>query len=65
MAPQLAEAELVGPPVTHEAPALPTVGFASDLTDDEDRAAGRGIVIGILIASPLWLLIGFAIYLLL
>jgi hypothetical protein len=62
MALQLAEAEL---DPRAEAVGLTAVTCASDVTEDDDLAAGRGIVIGILIASPLWGLIALTVYLLL
>jgi hypothetical protein len=64
MAPQLTDEKLDDPRLVHAAAAPPLAARDREVPEDEWRAA-RGIVIGILIASPLWALIGFTLYLLL
>jgi len=63
MAPPLADAELIDRLTVHRALVRPPAGVDGDLIEpDGQLTAARGVIIGVLIATPLWALIGFTLY---
>ncbi|WP_428488651.1 hypothetical protein [Rhodopila sp.] len=65
MATYVAETELVEPRALHLPAARPNLAAEFRGTDDTDGSAARGILIAVSLSVPFWMLIGFAIYLLL
>jgi hypothetical protein len=62
----LAEAEVVVPDTARAAPPAAQTLYEGIEADDDDRlAVARGVLGGVIISTPFWVLVGFTIYMLL
>jgi hypothetical protein len=65
MATQVSDADLIDDRIVNQTVVSPRITYDSDLIHDAGRSTARGIMTAVVIAAPCWVLIAFALYLLL